>query len=99
MMEERRTGLGCHYDDGSSTLALSGTLSRDDWPRLCEEIDRAFRRTACRLTVDLAGMVAAPAHEIGRLVQLCNRAYPGTMVRPPVYRPVVPRTPVAPSAA
>ena len=81
-MEDR--GFDCRYDVRSSTLEVSGSLVADDWPGLAEELDRAFRRTACRLVVDLTRMTGLAAHDVGRLVQLCNRCFPGTLVVPPV---------------
>ncbi len=70
-----------HYDPGTSTLELTGTFDDKAWARVHEELDRAFRRTACWLTVDLTGTAGVPAHSVGHLVHLCNCCYPGTIVR------------------
>ena len=70
-----------HYDAGTSTLQLSGDLEQDAWPRIHAEIERAFRRTACQLTIDLTRAERLPAHTLGSLVHLCNTCYPGTVVR------------------
>ena len=72
-----------HYDAGTSTLELSGSLDQGAWSRIAEEVDRAFRRTACLLTIDLTRADRVPAHTLGLLVHLCNTRYPGTIVRPP----------------
>lgn len=72
----------CRYDAGTSTLELYGRPDAD-WPRLVEELERAFRRTACHLTVDLRSTSGLPAHQVGRIVQVCNACFPGTLVRPP----------------
>ena len=87
-MEDR--GFDCCYDVRTSTLEVSGPLVADDWARLADELDRAFRRTACHLTVDLTRVTGLAAHDVGRLVQLCNRCFPGTLVLPPASRPVTP---------
>lgn len=81
------TSFAAFYDAGTSTLEITGTLDRDSWPRVHEEIDRAFRRTACQLTVDVTRVSTVPPHTIGRLVHLCNSLYPGTFVR--VARPSI----------
>jgi len=70
-----------HYDAGTSTLELTGTFDREAWATVPQELDRAFRRTACRLTVDLTRAAGVPADSVGRLVHLCNCSYPGTIVR------------------
>lgn len=82
------TTFAAHYDPGTSTLALSGTFDADAWSRVHEEVDRAFRRTACRLTIDLTHTAGVPASSVGRLVHLCNCCYPGTIVRVPSRRKV-----------
>ena len=69
-----------YYDPGTSTLALSGTFDHDAWAAVPAALDQAFRRTACRLTVDLRHADGVPADSVGRLVHLCNCAYPGTIV-------------------
>lgn len=76
-------GFASHYDAGTSTLELSGTIHHEALPRLREEVDRAFRRTACVLTIDLTRVDRVPAHTMGRLVHLCNTSYPGTLLRLP----------------
>jgi ABC-type transporter Mla MlaB component len=81
-----QTTFASHFDARTSTLELSGELDEAAWPRIIEEVDRAFRRTACLLTVDLTHGAQVPAHTLGRLVHLCNRCYPGTVVRTPVRR-------------
>ena len=70
-----------YYDIGTSTLEMSGMLDQDAWPRIREEVDRAFRRTACFLTIDLTRVERVPAHTLGHLVHMCNTHYPGTIVR------------------
>ena len=91
-------GLALSYDARTSTLALTGAVGQDDWADLWQALDRAWRRTACILTVDLA-QAELPPRDVGLIVQVCQRLYPGTMVRPPVRRPVAPARPVAQSAA
>ncbi|MCW2844017.1 MAG: hypothetical protein JWN22_1933 [Nocardioides sp.] len=75
------TTFAAHYDPGTSTLELSGTFDEEAWSRVHEEVDRAFRRTACRLTIDLTHAAGVPANSVGHLVHLCNCCYPGTIVR------------------
>lgn len=75
--------LHAQYDPRTSLLELSGCLEDAAWPRIQEEVDRAFRRTACRLTIDLSHAECLPARTLGRLVHLCNCRYPGTIVRFP----------------
>lgn len=72
-----------YYDPGTSTLELTGSLDRDAWPLVHEEVDRAFRRTACLLTIDLTRAHGIPAHTLGHLIHLCQSRYPGTFVRVP----------------
>ena len=72
-----------HYDAGSSTLELFGVIDHGTLPLVREALDRAFRATPCRLTVDLSGVDGLSAHMLGRLVHLCNTLYPGTLVRLP----------------
>ena len=69
-----------YYDPGTSTLALSGTFDLEAWDDVPAALDLAFRRTACRLTVDLTRADGVPADSVGRLVHLCNCKYPGTIV-------------------
>ncbi len=76
-MDER---FEARYDPGTSTLELSGTFDPAAWSTLPDEIDRAFRRTACRLTIDLTRAAGVPAHQVGQMVHLCNCCYPGTIV-------------------
>lgn len=73
------------YDGRTSTLVLIGAVGQDDWADLWQSLDQAFRRTACHLTVDLA-YADLPPRDVGLIVQVCNRLYPNTMVRPPVRR-------------
>ncbi|MFC6287361.1 hypothetical protein ACFP3Q_11700 [Nocardioides sp. GCM10027113] len=80
------TTFDSHFDARTSTLELTGALDENGWPRIIEEVDRAFRRTACLLTVDLTHADDIQAHTLGRLVHLCNTCYPGTFVRPPAPR-------------
>ena len=75
--------FACHYDAGASTLELRGTVDQDSWPRIQDAVDRAFRRTACVLTIDLTRTDRVPAHLLGHLVHLCNTRYPGTVLRLP----------------
>lgn len=96
--ETRLGGLDLSYDGRTSTLVLTGAVAQDDWAELWQSLDRAYRRTACYLTVDLAS-ADLPPRDVGLIVQVCQRLYPGTMVRPPVRRPVTPARPVAQSAA
>lgn len=75
------TTFASHYDEGASTLELTGAFDRDSWSLVHEEVERAFRRTADLLTIDLTGATGVPAHFVGQLVHLCNCCYPGTIVR------------------
>ncbi|GAB3786490.1 hypothetical protein [Nocardioides ungokensis] len=75
------TTFASHYDVGTSTLELTGEFDRDAWSLVHEEVERAFRRTACRLTIDLTRAHGVPAHFVGHLVHLCNCCYPGTIVQ------------------
>jgi hypothetical protein len=77
------TTFAAHYDPATSTLELSGTFDPDAWASMPEVVDRAFRRTACRLIIDLTRAADVPAHSVGNLVHLCNCCYPGTLVRVP----------------
>lgn len=83
-MEER--AFGFHHDTGSSTLELFGVIDHGSLPLVREAVDLAFRRTPCRLTVDLTGVDRLSAHMLGRLVHLCNTHYPGTLIRLPDRR-------------
>lgn len=76
-------GFTCQYDAGSSTLVLRGIIDRGSWTRLEQEVDRAYRRTACLLTIDLTHADLVPTTLLGRLVHLVNVRYPGTIVRLP----------------
>ncbi|WP_372727348.1 hypothetical protein [Nocardioides sp.] len=75
-----------YYDPGTSTLELRGTFDQDAWAHVPEELDRAFRRTACQLTVDLTRADGVPVDQVGRLVHLCSCNYPGTIVRAAAQR-------------
>lgn len=88
----RERAFECHYDAGSSTLELYGVVDTGALPRIREAIDRAFRSSPCRLTVDLCGVDGLAATALGRLVHLCNTQYPGTLIR-------LPRREAAPLAA
>lgn len=70
-----------HFDASTCTLELTGSLDRDSWSGVHEAIDRAYRRTACQLTIDATRVSTVPPHTIGRLVHLCHSMYPGTMVQ------------------
>lgn len=83
-MAER--ALDFQFDSGSSTLELYGVVDHATLPRVIEAVDRAFRASPCRLTVDLAGVDLLPAHLLGWLVHLCNTQYPGTLIRLPASR-------------
>ena len=78
-----------HFDPGTGTLALRGALEAAHWPEIRDEVDRAFRRTAVKLIIDLGPADRVPSATVGRLVHLCNTRYPGTFVRMPT-RPYVP---------
>ncbi len=75
-----------YYDAETSTLCLSGAFDPEAWARVDAEIDRAFRRTALHLTIDLTRAADVPAHSVGCLVHLCNCRYPGTVVTLPASR-------------
>ena len=75
------TTFAAHYDAGTSTLELTGTFDPEAWATVPAEVDRAFRRTACQLTIDLTRAAGIPPNSVGHLVHLCNCHYPGTMVR------------------
>ncbi len=83
-MAER--ALDFHYDSGSSTLEVYGVVDHATLPQVMEAVDRAFRSSPCRLTVDLAGVDVLPAHLLGWIVHLCNTQYPGTLIRCPGRR-------------
>ena len=72
-----------HFDSDSCTLELSGIINRAALPVILDDVERAFRRTACRLTIDLTRAQGLPPHILGQLVHYCNTCYPGTFVRPP----------------
>lgn len=84
-MSER--ALEFYFETSSSTLELYGPLEAEALPRLLEAVDRSFRSSPCRLTVDLSGVDDLPAHTLGRLVHVCNTCYPGTLIRLPQRRP------------
>lgn len=81
--------FSAHFDPGTGTLALHGALEAAHWPDLRDEVDRAFRRTAVQLIIDLSRAERVSSATVGRLVHLCNTRYPGTFVRMPA-RPYVP---------
>lgn len=83
-MAER--AFDAQYDAGSSTLELFGVIDHGTLPLVREAVDRAFRATPCRLTIDLSGVDSLPAHMLGRLVHVCNTLYPGTLLRLPARR-------------
>lgn len=72
--------LTADYDGETSTLRISGPFDPRAWADVAAEVDRAFRRVALRLTVDLTHAEGVPAHAVGDLVHLCNCCYPGTQV-------------------
>ena len=81
--------FSAYYDAATSTLVLSGSFDPPAWAALDADVDRAYRRSALRLTIDLTRVEGAPAHAVGELVHLCNCRYPGTqvLVARPVARP------------
>ncbi|MGZ5418711.1 MAG: STAS domain-containing protein [Nocardioides sp.] len=83
----RERAFEYNYDGGSSTLELYGVIDHGTQPGVREAVDRAYRATPCRLTVDLSGVDLLPAHLLGWLVHLCNTRYPGTLIRLPERRP------------
>ncbi len=83
-MAER--ALDFQFDSGSSTLEVYGVVDHATLPTVMAAVDRAFRASPCRLTVDLAGVDLLPAHLLGWLVHLCNTQYPGTLIRCPARR-------------
>ncbi|MGZ6269939.1 MAG: hypothetical protein ACXWMU_05160 [Candidatus Limnocylindrales bacterium] len=85
------TTFASHYDAGTSTLELTGLFDAEAWARVADDVDRAFRRTACRLTIDLTHAEGVPAHVVGHLVHHCNCRYPGTIVRVASRREVAAR--------
>ena len=80
-------GFSSHFDAGTSTLELGGTIDPGALPQLQAELDRAFRRTACVMTLDLTRVERVRAHALGQLIHLCNTRYPGTLVRLPTASP------------
>ena len=72
-----------HFDPGTCTLTFNGVIDRGSMPEVLQEIQRAYRRTACRLTLDLSHAQGLPPHLMGVLVHICNTEFPGTFVRPP----------------
>ncbi len=80
-------GFNSHFDARTSTLELGGTIDPGAMPQLQDELDRAFRRTACVLTLELTRVERVRAHALGQLIHLCNTRYPGTLVRLPTTRP------------
>jgi hypothetical protein len=88
--------FSAYYDAATSTLELSGSFEPAAWAALDGEVDRAYRRSALRLTVDLTRAREVPPHAVGELVHLCNCRYPGTLVL--VARPASRRAPERPVA-
>ena len=88
--------LSAYYDATTSTLQLSGRFDRAAWSGVAAEVDRAYRRSALRLTVDLTRAEGVPAHAVGELVHVCNCCYPGTLVL--VARPAARRRAQRPAA-
>jgi hypothetical protein len=80
------TTFAAYYDAVTSTLHLSGTYDPTTWAIVGTEVDRAYRRSALRLAVDLTRAEGVPPHAVGELVHLCNCLYPGTLVRVPRTR-------------
>jgi hypothetical protein len=83
------TTFAAYYDAATSTLHLSGAYDPTPWAGVGAEVDRAYRRCALRLTVDLTRADGVPPHAVGELVHLCNCLYPGTLVRVPRTRRAV----------
>ncbi len=83
--------FSAHFDPGTGTLALHGALEAAHWPDIRDEVDRAFRRTAVNLIIDLGRADRVSSATVGRLVHLCNTRYPGTFVRMPAgpYVPAI----------
>ena len=77
------TTFTAYYDAETSTLRLAGNFDPAAWAGLGAAVDRAFRRTALHLTIDLTRAEGVPPHEVGALVHLCNCRYAGTLVRVP----------------
>jgi hypothetical protein len=77
------TTFTAEYDAETSTLRLAGTFEPAAWALVAAAVDRAFRRAALRLTIDLTRAEGVPPHELGVLVHLCNCCYAGTVVRVP----------------
>jgi hypothetical protein len=75
--------LTADYDAETSTLRIAGTFDPAVWRSVDAAVDRAFRRAALRLTIDLTHADGVPPHELGALVHLCNCRYAGTLVRVP----------------
>ena len=78
--------LTADYDAETSTLRIAGTFDPAIWTTVDAAVDRAFRRAALRLTIDLTRADGVPPHEVGALVHLCNCRYAGTLVRAPRSR-------------
>ena len=81
------------YDAETSTLRITGTFDPAAWATVEAAVDRAFRRAALRLTIDLTHADGVPPHALGALVHLCNCRYAGTLVRVPRRAPRVASTP------
>ena len=77
------------YDAETSTLTFSGIIDKGSMPLVLQDIQRAHRLTACRLTIDFAQAQSLPAHLLGVLVHVCNTEFPGSFVRPPERRHLV----------
>ena len=77
------------FDAETSTLTLSGIIDKGSMPLVLQDIQRAYRHTACRLTVDFRHAQSLPAHLLGVLVHVCTTEFPGSFVRPPERRHLV----------
>jgi hypothetical protein len=80
------TSFFSQFDAETCTLTLSGIIDKGSMPLVLQAIQRAYRHTACRLTIDFSHAQSLPAHLLGVLVHVCNTEFPGSFVRPPERR-------------